>query len=320
MNTGPEVSVIIAAYNAERTIERAINSVGTSTGNFRYEIIVVDDQSTDATYDLIQQTAVLNVRALRTESNSGPSAARNLAIESATGHWIAQVDADDWVSRERLIQLINIAEQNGIDVVGDNQWVCNENGTKLRQRFQNVSAWGNISSDDATRLIDFPSLLRNPGIGIVKPIIRRSAMVDNKIRYRTEHRYGEDYLLLVDLLKAGAKMGVIDAPMYFAEVRPGTLTADRVKMYQGLIRVFETIKSELTNAEIDQYRPIIDKNIRQAHRTMVYGSVVDPLKQRQYLNALGGLLQNPKFLLQLPGRLQNALLKRFKSNFIDAGK
>ncbi|MBN1671850.1 MAG: glycosyltransferase [Kiritimatiellae bacterium] len=92
----PFVSVVMPAYNAAATIAEALRSVLAQT--FRdFEILVVDDASTDGTFDIAQRTVshYPAARILRLEVNSGPAAARNRGIREAKGEWIAFLDADD---------------------------------------------------------------------------------------------------------------------------------------------------------------------------------------------------------------------------------
>lgn len=91
-NETPSISVIIPAYNAEKTIRRAIESVLAQDLKV-LEIIVVDDGSTDATQHLIVSEFPM-VRYHR-QSNQGVSATRNRGSELAKGEWLAFLDADD---------------------------------------------------------------------------------------------------------------------------------------------------------------------------------------------------------------------------------
>ena len=89
----PRVSVIVPAHNAEPFIERTIESVREQT--YRdWEIVVVDDGSSDGTWELLQALGP-HVRSFRREHAGGPAVARNLALEHATGEFAAFLDADD---------------------------------------------------------------------------------------------------------------------------------------------------------------------------------------------------------------------------------
>ena len=96
--SSPKVSVIVPAYNSGDLVRRAIESACAQTYE-DYEIVVVDDGSTDDTWDVIQQAAEAHpkVRSIRA-AHAGLAAARNRAIAEMRGEWIALLDADDvWV-------------------------------------------------------------------------------------------------------------------------------------------------------------------------------------------------------------------------------
>lgn len=94
-----DFSVVIAVYNGERTLKRAIDSVLAQTWPAR-EIIVVDDGSTDASAAIASNYGP-PVRVLR-QANRGVSAARNAGVAAASGDWIAFLDADDYYYPHRL--------------------------------------------------------------------------------------------------------------------------------------------------------------------------------------------------------------------------
>jgi glycosyltransferase involved in cell wall biosynthesis len=101
MANGTRFSVVCAAYNARDTVIHAVNSCLQQTYP-PYEVIVVDDGSTDGTAELLEETFGNSVRLIRLEKNSGPSAARNQGMDAATGDFIALQDADDWWHPEKL--------------------------------------------------------------------------------------------------------------------------------------------------------------------------------------------------------------------------
>ena len=104
-------SVVIPAYNAEKFIDDAIQSVLGQTYT-DYELIVVDDGSTDKT-PLIVKGYENSVRCIQQE-NKGLSAARNTGIEHATGKWVAFLDADDTWHAEKLSKQFASVQKNGL--------------------------------------------------------------------------------------------------------------------------------------------------------------------------------------------------------------
>jgi GT2 family glycosyltransferase len=95
----PKFSVIIPVYNSAETLQKAIESVLEQTWP-AHEVIVVDDGSTDSSLQVANGFAS-KVRVIH-QSNAGVAAARNLGAESATGDWLAFLDADDWYYPDRL--------------------------------------------------------------------------------------------------------------------------------------------------------------------------------------------------------------------------
>lgn len=99
----PKVAILVAAYNAARTLDECLSSlVGQTLADI--EIICIDDCSTDSTPALLRQWSVRDSRILllRTEKNSGQAVARNLGLYHVRAPLVCMVDADDWLSPDCL--------------------------------------------------------------------------------------------------------------------------------------------------------------------------------------------------------------------------
>lgn len=90
-----KVSVVIPAYNAEKFVNQAVETVLAQETNFPFEVIVVDDGSTDNTAEVVRQKFGDRVRVI-SQDNRGVSGARNTGIEAAKGELIAMLDSDDY--------------------------------------------------------------------------------------------------------------------------------------------------------------------------------------------------------------------------------
>jgi glycosyltransferase involved in cell wall biosynthesis len=113
-----DVSVVIPAYNREKTIEKAIASVLNQTVK-PLEVIVVDDKSTDSTVEIVQslckEYSIIKLICLK--KNSGAQAARNCGIKAAKGEWIAFLDSDDeWLENKLEIQTEVVTENPQYDL------------------------------------------------------------------------------------------------------------------------------------------------------------------------------------------------------------
>jgi teichuronic acid biosynthesis glycosyltransferase TuaG len=113
---GVKVSIVMPAYNAERTIAESIESVLAQVYP-NWELLVVDDGSTDGTAVLISkfQASDSRIRALKTSGRCGPAKARNLAISAATGRLIAFLDSDDiWLPQKLSRQIAFMNARNSV--------------------------------------------------------------------------------------------------------------------------------------------------------------------------------------------------------------
>lgn len=105
------VSIIMPAYNSEKYISNAINSIIRQTYKM-WELIVVDDCSTDGTVNVISNFEDKRIHVLENERNSGASISRNRALREARGKWIAFLDSDDIWHPEKLERQIKYMIQN----------------------------------------------------------------------------------------------------------------------------------------------------------------------------------------------------------------
>lgn len=111
-------TVAISAYNIENYVKRAIDSVLNQTFK-NYELLVIDDCSTDSTMEVIKQIVGQEAKILQTKKNSGTAAAsRNIAIENAKGEYLLFLDGDDELySNETLKEIDEHIKENKYDII-----------------------------------------------------------------------------------------------------------------------------------------------------------------------------------------------------------
>ena len=129
------VSIIIPVYNGEKFIRRAIRSVVDQ--NFprkQFEIIVVDDGSTDNTLDIVQPFKD-TIRIVRHEKNMGLAASRNTGIKAARGQYIVNLDADDYLHQDFLyIEIMFLSLNEDFDAVSCDYFIVDEHEKHLERR------------------------------------------------------------------------------------------------------------------------------------------------------------------------------------------
>ena len=104
MKKNVRFSIIISAYNIEDYIERAINSVLSQDFN-NYELIVIDDCSTDKTLERIKQYN--NIKIVENDKNMGLGAVRNIGIDKSKGEYILHLDGDDEIYNKTVLSKID---------------------------------------------------------------------------------------------------------------------------------------------------------------------------------------------------------------------
>jgi succinoglycan biosynthesis protein ExoO len=265
-SVGQRVAVIIAAFNVADSISRAIRSVqGQTYGAF--EIIVSDDGSSDATCDVVGRLAEQDprIRLLKSETNTGPGAARNRAIEATDADWIAILDSDDAWRPLRLERLMQVATQTGCVIVADNYTRFDDfTGQEIGDAFYDNRP---VSALTLSRFISSEHPLGRVRFGLLKPMVRRDFLLEHGVRYPTEVRLAEDFHFFLHVLLEGGQ-GVLLSEAHYIYTLPQSLIsgsqsrgsrtrpnlADRVWVADDLIRRFGKTQSAETLALLHRYR------------------------------------------------------------------
>lgn len=128
------VSVIITAHNYARYLERALRSVlSQSLHQDNYEIIVIDDASTDETPHILENYKD-QCKVFRMEKNVGLAEARNFGIRKALGMYVVFLDADDYIQYDMLkVQSVFLNENNRLDAVSVDYYFVNDFGDHIER-------------------------------------------------------------------------------------------------------------------------------------------------------------------------------------------
>jgi succinoglycan biosynthesis protein ExoO len=223
--TRPLVSVIMANYNGADHVAGAVRSV-LNQSLASLELILSDDGSTDGGLERARAAAGPDerLRILEGGPRSGPGAARNRAIRAARGEWIAVVDSDDFIHRERLERLLAAAERDGADIVADDLLVFYEDQSRrphpfLRGRRAKAASWVS-ASDYVDANIAWAG---GATLGYLKPIVRR-AVAGDALLYDETVRIAEDFDLIARLLASGARMRIYPELLYFYRKHAGSIS------------------------------------------------------------------------------------------------
>ena len=208
------VSIIMPAYNAEIFFEETLNSIINQSYD-HWELIVVDDQSTDHTVQLIERLAhkEKRIRLIKSKTNNGPAVSRNMALEKAKGRWIAFLDSDDLWLENKLEQTIKFS--------------CDEDApfvfTSYRRFKHGTHDVGRIITAPDQR--NYKQLLGNNVIATSTVLIDRNKIPDVKM----ENYYYDDFVCWLSILKSGITARGLNIDLMRYRVIAGSVSRNKFK-------------------------------------------------------------------------------------------
>lgn len=182
LGTQPLVSIILPCYNGERFLRECIDSILAQTYN-SFELMVVDDGSTDNTLNILRKVDDKRVRILRNVKNEGIVSCLNKGINAAMGKYIARIDADDYMHRERLEKQVLYLEDEknrNVAVVGSHHYIINSMGKLVGLKQYPME------NDE----IKIKSFFQNP---FSHPSVMMRADVVKELKYLKKFKHTEDY-------------------------------------------------------------------------------------------------------------------------------
>lgn len=234
-----KVSIIMPAYNAEKTIERALSSCIHQTLQ-EIEVIVIDDCSLDSTPKLleeIQNKYPDKVKAVFQSENKKQGAARNVGIDCARGEYILFVDSDDWIEPQACERLYACAAKTQADLVcGNYDWVWADGRTKQINVYENARECIGAQTVETKK-----KLMMQPGYFWCK-LYRKSMLDANRIRF-PEGMYYEDSAFNTLTMLASDRVEKVDYTFYHyfqndaSTVRKPEKQLDKIKVAQYLLKI-----------------------------------------------------------------------------------
>ncbi|TCM17985.1 succinoglycan biosynthesis protein ExoU [Novosphingobium sp. PhB165] len=230
------IDVIVACHNASTTIIRALDSA-LAAPQVRC-VIVADDASQDGTPDLVESRYPSRVTVLRAACNAGPAAARNRAIEHVQAPWFAILDSDDFFLPGRFDAMPPAGD---FDIWADNILFTNTPDRAARFAVPAVESDGAEPIDIERFLLGNLSNFRRRRhqLGFCKPVFDTAFFRACGARYDEGLRLGEDFVLVLGLLLAGARFRFTRRCGYVAVERSDSLSARH-----GLAELAELLEAE----------------------------------------------------------------------------
>lgn len=306
------VSIIIPIYNLENLISRCINSIITQT-YANWELILVDDGSTDRSLDICKDFAKKDYRiTVIHQSNAGASSARKTGVRSASGEWITFVDGDDELPIDAISALLSAANYDDDIIVGN---------ITTRLHYRESSSYNHLRLKCSGK--EYISMLLNDSIycGPCGKLFRRDLFSNAKWNSNIPLSNYEDLLMLVALASIAKKIIIRhDLNVYTYILRDNSaskshLTTDKCQI------LFNELSSFVDNNEaffLFRLRRLYDNCIVNGEKLAFKDKIIsDIIKNKHKYNLLG---HDKIILLMLYSRiLRNIVAKRHR-NKIDMRK
>jgi teichuronic acid biosynthesis glycosyltransferase TuaG len=213
-----KISVIIPCFNSQNSINRCLNSVCMQTKK-PYELIVIDDASTDKTLEFLNKFAQkehdFKVTILKNNLNLGPGISRNLGWDTANGNWVSFLDADDsWLENKISTQIEYSRKLDSVDILSFKSI-----------HYMNQDHKAMLGSEKIKKLGFKKALFRNQ-------VVTRTTSARKSISNRFPSGLSEDYGLWLECLSVGLNVYKVDkvvALTYRREYSKGGLSSKLLK-------------------------------------------------------------------------------------------
>lgn len=254
----PLISIIVPVYNAEPYLDNCLDSIAAQTwGNL--EVWLVDDGSTDASPALCDARAAADSRFhVLHQANAGVSAARNAALERATGQYLQFVDGDDYLPSTATERLVRTAGATGADLVIGRFWRV----AGTRKALQ-----GHIRRDGVFTRREFAEeMLKAPAnfyYGVLwNKLYRRSIVESRGLRFEREVAWGEDFLFNLEYIRSVRLVAAVPRPLYYYIKRPGSLVSTQATLRRTI---------EMKRTTFDYYKDLYqDLDLYDEQKAKVY--------------------------------------------------
>jgi glycosyltransferase involved in cell wall biosynthesis len=195
----PLFSIIIPIYNSSHTIGKTINSVLRQTYR-NYEIIIIDDGSTDNTLNILKKIKDKRIRIFKIKRSGGPAKPRNYGISKSKSNWICFLDSDDLWEKNKLSIISKQIKKKNFDILCHNEYLCSLN--KI-----NISKYGPFKKNFYKNLLINGNSLSTSAVTVSKKFLKK-----NNLKFNESKKFVsvEDYDLWMLIANKKANFLFID--------------------------------------------------------------------------------------------------------------
>ena len=222
------VSIVVPVYNAEKYVERTIQSVINQTWT-EWELLLVDDCSTDGSREILRRYESDKIHCYYCERNAGPANARNIGVSHATGRYLAYVDADDLWEPEKLARQMAFMQAGGYAFTFTSYEFADENAKK------------NGIVAHAPRQVDYVSILKSNTISTITVMFDRTQISDELLKMPLGVAR-EDAATWMKILRNGYVAYGLDEVLAVYRRHGGSHSANKLKAVLGKWQLYYQVE------------------------------------------------------------------------------
>jgi glycosyltransferase involved in cell wall biosynthesis len=292
----PVFSVVIAAHNAARTLPSTVRSVLAQTRP-DFEIVVVDDGSTDGTAEALRSVSDDRVAYVR-QANLGPAAARNAGIERAAGEYVCLLDSDDlWLPDYLETMGAALDADASAGLAFTDAWRLNDVTRRVRRR----SAMRNYQPPERPpRERDALLLALLERNFVFTSATMRRRVLDDVGGFKKFTR-SEDYELWLRIAASGSSFVNAGKVLAVYRDRPGSRMHDRAAMLRGRTEIFEHVLA--TYDLTQEMRSVLDRRLREASQELAALTRADAVSRETSPGAARRLVHDLRWYRRRPPRV-----------------
>lgn len=212
------ISIIITVYNAEKTIERCLNSILENKYD-NYEIVLVNDGSTDKTEEIVELFATDKIKYF-VKKNTGVADSRNYGIEKSKGDYITFVDADDYVTNDYFQGLDKYIDK-GIDIIKRKAIILEEKENKKQKIIG--PTFEDCTGEDGFNQLCFKDIYMDT---LWSYIVKKSLFINNNFKF-TPNLFHEDFGLISLLILKANSMVSLNQYVYYYVLTDGSIMREK---------------------------------------------------------------------------------------------
>lgn len=257
----PTFSVVIAAHNAARTLPATVRSVLAQTRD-DFELLVIDDGSTDATGRALARFDDDRIVYVKQE-NLGPAAARNTGIERASGELVSLLDSDDlWLPTylETMASTLQAAPDAGLSYT--DAWRLDDTTRQIHRQTKMAQQRPPRHPPDDPEILLAALLERN--FVYTSATVRRSVL--HAVGGFNAVTRSEDYELWLRIAASGARFANTGRVLAVYRDRPGSRMHDRIAMRQGRAEIYEHVLA--TYALTEMTRTVAERRLLETRQEL----------------------------------------------------